>query len=681
MIMNKGARNLLLAAGCLAFSGVFGLTAHAEELQDMNPYRQQTVTAMDEYGNITEIGDSDGIIDEGSGNTKSGGDRTLQSSTTKIVNFNTKNNQVTNYTEDGTGNLGYTNGDYGADAAYLGESNGKVKFMMSGVVGWVNASEVQVIEVSQAAVVSGYHVENGRLIHGVVHDMTTPGYRTKLDNGAAPSYLKADVKYYSYDGHYFYQDYSVMLKDYQNNTRANSVNPNTPYYNYYQYLPFRSVTSYSADTLSSMINQKTSSYNHSLMSNRGSDFVNAQNTYGVNALLMTGIAANESAWGTSNIAQTKNNLFGLNATDANPGENASVFESVQACINDFANGWLSKGYLYPRDSRYCGGFLGNKASGLGVKYASDPYWGERNANLVYALDKLQGNQDYQRYTIGLKDTISPAHNSLNVYKEASTSSTLLYETGKASCYAMLILDENPSGGFYKIQSDGVLTDGRTAVTNATGNYHYGTMYAYIPTGSVYVASKGSGGISYSPFQDVSSAQWFYEAVMYVNDKGLMTGLDSQHFGPADDLARAQFAVILHRMNGKPEVSFSQKFPDIGPGEWYTSAVLWASNEGIVTGYTDTGLFGPSDEITREQMAAMMYRYAQSKGYDVSQKADYSKYPDAANVQDFAKEAMSWAVGTGIITGTDEGTRLNPQGNANRAECATIIMRFTEKYGM
>ena len=153
-----------------------------------------------------------------------------------------------------------------------------------------------------------------------------------------------------------------MLQDYQNNTRANSVNPQTPYYNYYQYLPLRSTTSYGADTLSALINEKTSAYTNSKMMNTGSTFVSAQNSSGVNALLMSGIAANESGWGSSSIAQQKNNLFGLNATDANQGQDASSFASVEACINDFADGWLSRGYLYPNDWRYSGGFLGNKAS-------------------------------------------------------------------------------------------------------------------------------------------------------------------------------------------------------------------------------------------------------------------------------------------------------------------------------
>ena len=205
--------------------------------------------------------------------------------------------------------------------------------------------------------------------------MTTPGYRTTLDNGEAPSYLKSGTTYYSYDGHYFYTNYATMLSDYRNNTRDNSVNPDDPYYNYYQYLPMRSTTSYSSSTLNSMINSKVSS--SSKMYNIGSAIVTNQDTYGVNGLLIAGIAANESGWGTSNICQSKNNLFGLNAVDSSPGTSAYTFASVSACIQDFANGWMSRGYLDPEDWRYFGGFLGNKGSGLNVKYASDPYWEKR----------------------------------------------------------------------------------------------------------------------------------------------------------------------------------------------------------------------------------------------------------------------------------------------------------------
>lgn len=177
------------------------------------------------------------------------------------------------------------------------------------------------------------------------------------------------------------------------------------------------------------------------------------------------------------------------------------------------------------------------------------------------------------------------------------------------------------------------------------------------------------------FRDVNKGDWYYDYVATVYHNGIMTGLNETTFGPADNLARAQFAVILHRLSGEPEVGYKEKFPDIPDGQWYTEAVLWASDNGIVTGYTDSGLFGPGDNINREQMAVMMYRYAEKLGLDTSVRADYSRFSDAGAVNDFAKEAMSWAVGTGIISGKDNGTRLDPQGNANRAECAAILTRF------
>lgn len=180
------------------------------------------------------------------------------------------------------------------------------------------------------------------------------------------------------------------------------------------------------------------------------------------------------------------------------------------------------------------------------------------------------------------------------------------------------------------------------------------------------------------YEDVSTDDWFWMYVKYVYDKQLMTGLDENHFGPTEPLARAQFAIILYRMSGEPEVTYSNKFPDVADGLWYTDAIMWASENGIVNGYTDTGLFGPSDKINREQMAVMMYRYAKYCGYNVESE-DFSgildKFIDGNNVNAFAREAIEWAVGKGIISGKNNGTQLDPQGSAIRAECAAIIARY------
>ena len=184
------------------------------------------------------------------------------------------------------------------------------------------------------------------------------------------------------------------------------------------------------------------------------------------------------------------------------------------------------------------------------------------------------------------------------------------------------------------------------------------------------------------FADVPVGEWFYEAIEYVNGQGIMTGMgeDKTNFEPYTCLARAQFAVILHRTAGNMAASFPKSFPDVDPGSWYGPAISWASQEevGFITGYSN-GWFGPADLITREQLALMMMRYADYLGIDSSARADISGYQDEGRVSDFAQEAVEWAVAEGILSGKYNQTQLDPQGTASRAECAVIIQRFMEKY--
>ena len=183
-----------------------------------------------------------------------------------------------------------------------------------------------------------------------------------------------------------------------------------------------------------------------------------------------------------------------------------------------------------------------------------------------------------------------------------------------------------------------------------------------------------------PYKDVKDTDWFYDDVRTVYEKGLMTGVDKVTFAPGQNLTRDQFAVILWRAEGSPKMDYEEKFADVAEGEWYTDAVLWANENGIATGYADTGLFGTADSISREQVAVMLYRYAKSKGCDVDEKAKLDGvYDDADDISAYAKEAMEWAVGAGIIKGKDGQNILAPQGNTNRAETATLISRFFQKY--
>ena len=354
-----------------------------------NATGEQDVVSVDEKGNVFTVDDeNDGAIHDEI-------ETYARTPSVKVVNFRANQagsavSGVTTYTEYGTGASGYVYGKSGADAAYLGEENGKVKFMQSGVVGLVDKSKVQVVNLSSVRTYSKYYADGTSILHRICMNMSISGYGGTTNIGPQQSYMKTGTTYYSYDGHYFYTDYETMIADYKRNTRKNSVNPNNPYYNYYQYLPLRGLSSYSANELNNIINQHASKA--SKMHNKGSQFVSNQNTYGVNALLMTGVGALESAWGTSSISQKKNNLFGLNAVDSSPGTSADRFSSVDVCIKDFAETYMSKRYLRAGWGFYHGGFLGNKASGMNVSYASDAYWGEKIASLAWTMDSEGGKK-------------------------------------------------------------------------------------------------------------------------------------------------------------------------------------------------------------------------------------------------------------------------------------------------
>ena len=181
-----------------------------------------------------------------------------------------------------------------------------------------------------------------------------------------------------------------------------------------------------------------------------------------------------------------------------------------------------------------------------------------------------------------------------------------------------------------------------------------------------------------PFTDLTAGAWYLDAVAYVYRHDIMAGYGDNLFGPDDDLSRAQLCQIIYNMEGQPATSGSSVFTDVADGAWYADAVTWAASQGIVGGYGN-GLFGPEDNITREQLASILYRYAQSKGYDTSvgENTNILSYTDALEISEYAIPAMQWACGAGIIQGN--GGYLDPQGNATRAEIATMLMRFCGYY--
>lgn len=444
-----------------------------------------------------------------------------------IVYFKTKGcGTNTNYTVVGSNRAGYTNGCYAADAAFLGYNSNKtkVKFKLAGVTGWVNASDVKVIDYIKEfdnLYTSNYVVKNGILKHNVMSDIYSYYDGDSISLGPKPSFLKEGESYWSYDGHYFYpntkEGYKLMIDDYVNNKTTNAINNGNPYYNYYQYLTHRTQSNYTnADIANYLkqigINAPMTSYpagkGQSLLYGEQTSFVQYQNEFGANVGLVLGLAQNESESGTSNIAFYAKNLFGHSAFDSSPGASADSYLSVAQSIYAHDKFFVSEGYLDPCDQtnlsggsynyskchrgRYFGGHVGDKNSGLNVKYASDPYWGEKAAQFYYLFDDALGMQDYNKYTIAIKTN----GNSVPIYKEATNTSTKLYETGLVSDYPVVVLAEvtgqsiNGNNKWYKIQADPVLDSGRNKIVQDNGYYKFNNNYAYVHSSNFRKVNTG-----------------------------------------------------------------------------------------------------------------------------------------------------------------------------------------------
>ena len=236
-------------------------------------------------------------------------------------------------------------------------------------------------------------------------------------------------------------------------------------------------------------------------------------------------------------------------------------------------------------------------------------------------------------------------------------------------------DETPDIGGKALEK--LTASDRSGKTLTLADKGEGKYTFTMPSSAVTVTAAFQGGETAVtlPFTDVAADSWYYDSVAYVYEKGLMGGTGDGLFAPDLTTSRAMIVTILYRLENSPAVTTSAGFTDVATDTWYTDAVNWANANGIVTGYGD-GRFGPEDTITREQMAVILYRTAKLLGRDVSARADLSGYTDAANVGEYAVEAMQWAVAQGLLTGTDAGALL-PSGSATRSQAAALLMRFCE----
>lgn len=203
----------------------------------------------------------------------------------------------------------------------------------------------------------------------------------------------------------------------------------------------------------------------------------------------------------------------------------------------------------------------------------------------------------------------------------------------------------------------------------------------MPSANVEVAAKFQPAEPVRPpmaFVDVNEGDWFYDAAKFVYEKGMMSGTSENAFSPNAATTRGMLVTILYRMEGEPEAK-EASFSDVSREMYYAKAVDWASQNGIVTGYggNETGTFGPDNSVTREQMATILYRYSAKKGKDMTARGDLSGFTDCSAISAYAQEAVTWAVGMGLVSGMGDGT-VAPAGSATRAQVATILMRYLEK---
>ena len=412
-----------------------------------------------------------------------------------VVYLNSKSYNNKNYLTykniSNPGNTGYVTGAYAKDAAFIGIFEGKIRAKMAGVVMDFYPDDVSIVNYTEANI-SHYFIKEGYLYHKFFYGSGESSNQYRV--GYALPYMKEGVSYYSYDGHYFYTEFTKMIDDYKNNTYMNAINKNLPYYNYYQFLSHRSQTSLVSMQLDDITYNRVGD-SSSKLKGMGEAFINIQNTYGANALLMYGVAANESGYGTSAIAMYKNNLFGHNAVDSNPYYGANGYESPEYGIQYHAETFISSRYLNFEDWRYNGPHLGDKASGMNVRYASDPYWGEKAASVYYYNDS--GLNDFNKYKIAI---IEGVVENLDLYTSPSTSSQIIQTIGKKKSpkvYNLPIViletvkDEN-GNEWYKIQNDTVLSEDKMS-THYNGQYSFSRDYLYIrKTQNMRIAWEGNG---------------------------------------------------------------------------------------------------------------------------------------------------------------------------------------------
>ena len=373
----------------------------------------------------------------------------------------------------------------------------RAKVKLAGYTGWVNEDAYNIVPIVWVYSIGYYKGTNNEFKHVFARDITTTSNSSYgIAISKIPEGLVNGKVYFSYDGHYFYTNQYTMIGDYKAGNYNNSVNKNNPYYNYYQYLPNHSKTNYSATNINQYIRNGLG-YNYTVFGNTldikgnfdtdqisklygmGTYFIHGQEQYGANAILSLGLNRNESGDGRSKISVLKNNGFGQGAVDSSPFGSAYGFLTYQGGIYNHAQHFVGDMYENPNHDYYHGGHFGNKSGGWNIKYASDPFWGEKAASYYYRFDRYYGFQDYNFYQLAINTR------SLNVYSSPNTSSKVIYSIKNEEI--PVIIEQEVTGTtvdgnnkWYKIVSDKNINSNKDPYSTYAEKFDWENSYAYVP---------------------------------------------------------------------------------------------------------------------------------------------------------------------------------------------------------
>lgn len=327
-----------------------------------------------------------------------------------------------------------------SELEHMATEKSYVQVQIAGKIGYVKKAEVRLIP---EGLLSGksYYQKSGTTLRHYFYNHTTNQVTTSIEVGTAPSALRDNTKYYSDDGATFYTESGDFV---------------TTAHQYFNKMHLRSKTKYTAQELDRFLNDQFPYYNKlasgvvwktSPLAGSGQYFKDIEAQYDVNALYLMAHAIHESAWGTSKIAQDKRNLFGYGAIDSDPYRGAYTYVTFKESIEDAAKR-VTATYQHPTASFYNGSFLGNKGLGMNVRYASDPYWGEKIAGFMFRADQYLGKKDYQQQTLG---TVNSGNSALNFRSGAATTFPLLYSLAENGL--IVSIKGTPTPSWYTVTSE------------------------------------------------------------------------------------------------------------------------------------------------------------------------------------------------------------------------------------